>query len=72
MYYKSKKVYMSLELHEQDQAVYDAIKTRDSEALYQLAAQVKEQGEDEQAEALLAEAKRIDKEDWAYDNAIGN
>lgn len=49
-----------------------AINSRDSEALVKLAQIVKEQGDDEQAEDLLAEAKRIEKEDWAYDEAIGN
>lgn len=63
---------MSLELHDQDNAIYLALKTRDSEQLYYLAAQLKKQGEDEQAEALYKQAKQIDKEDWAYDNAIGN
>lgn len=54
------------------QMIVAAINGRDSEALYQLAQIVKEQGDDEQAEALLIEAKRIEKENWAYDEAIGN
>lgn len=57
---------------EQQQAIVAAINSRDSEALYQLAQIVKEQGDDEQAEDLLTEARKIEKEDWAYDNAIGN
>lgn len=57
---------------EQQQAIVAAINSRDSEALYNLAQIVKEQGDDEQAEVLLTEAKKIDREDWAYDNAIGN
>jgi hypothetical protein len=49
-----------------------ALETRDSEALYQIAEEVKEQGEDELAETLLASAKRIDREDWSYDAANNN
>ena len=49
-----------------------ALETRDAEALYQLAEEVKEQGEDELAETLLASAKRIENEDWSYDESIGN
>lgn len=49
-----------------------ALMTRDSEALYRLASLEKEEGNDEVAEDLQAHAKRIDREDWAYDNAIGN
>ena len=57
---------------EQQQDIVAAINSRDSEALVKLAQIVKEQGDDEQAEALLTEAKRIEKENWAYDEAIGN
>jgi phage shock protein A len=46
--------------------------TRDSEALYSLARQFKEEGEDEIAEELLAQAKKIDREDWAYDEHRDN
>ena len=42
-----------------------AIMTEDSEALFQLAQIVKEEGNDEQAEQLLAIARRINEEnDW--------
>lgn len=54
------------------QMIVAAINSRDSEALVKLAQIVKEQGDDEQAEDLLTEAKRIEKENWAYDEAIGN
>lgn len=57
---------------EQTQAIVAAINSRDSEALYRLAGIMKEQGDDENAEALLTEARKIEKEDWAYDNAMGN
>lgn len=57
---------------EQQQAIVAAINFRDSEALCKLAQIVKEQGDDEQAEALLTEARKIEKEDWAYDNSINN
>lgn len=57
---------------EQQQAIVAAINSRDSEALVKLAQIVKEQGDDEQAEDLLTEAKRIEKENWAHDEAIGN
>lgn len=57
---------------ELDQMIVAAINSRDSEKLFQLAQVVKEQGDDENAEALLTEAKRIEKEEWSYDNAIGN
>lgn len=57
---------------EQDEAIFNALDTRDSEALYQLAQVVKEQGDDEQAETLLRVAKRIDEEDGAFDNNRDN
>lgn len=57
---------------EQDQMIDEALQTRDSEALYNLAAAIKEQGEDELAETLLNKAKQIDKEDWSYDEANNN
>lgn len=52
---------------EQDNMIIDAIVTRDSEALYQIAGIVKEQGEDEEAERLLTIAKQIDWEDAQAD-----
>lgn len=57
---------------EQDEAIFNAIDTRDSEALYQLAQILKEQGDDEQAEHLLKVAKKIDEEDNAFDNNRDN
>lgn len=57
---------------ERSQEVTTALQTRDSEALYQLAALYKEEGEDEYAETLLMAAKKIDREDWAYDEAKDN
>lgn len=54
---------------EQEQAIATALQTRDSEALYQLAAQIKEQGDDEEAERLFVIARGLDREDWAYDEA---
>lgn len=58
--------------HEQDEAIFNALDTRDSEACYQLAEQLKEQGEDENAEDLLKNARRFDDEDGAYDQANAN
>lgn len=52
---------------EQQQAIVAAINSRDSEALYQLAQIVKEQGDDEQAEALLTEARKMDTEEGTED-----
>lgn len=52
--------------------IFNALETRDSEALYQLADLEKEEGNDEYAEALQQHAKRIDKEDWGYDEANNN
>jgi hypothetical protein len=49
-----------------------AMRTRDIEALHYLAAQYKKQGDDEYAEVLRATAKRFEKEEWAYDESIGN
>jgi len=49
-----------------------ALQTRDSEALYHWARVLKEQGDDEEAEALLKAARRIDREDMSYDEARDN
>jgi hypothetical protein len=54
---------------ERDQEVTEALQTRDSGALYRLAGLYKEEGEDEYAETLIMAAKKIDREDWAYDEA---
>ena len=52
--------------------ISDALRTRDSEALYHLAGLEKEEGNDEVAEELYKQAKKIDREDWAYDEAKDN
>jgi len=57
---------------DQDRAIYEALDTRDSEALYQLADALKEQGEDEEADQLLKVARKIDNEDNAYDQSRDN
>jgi hypothetical protein len=59
-------------IEEQNAAIDQALQSRDSEALYQLADIVKEQGEDELAEELTAAARRIDREDWSYDVSVNN
>ena len=57
---------------ERQDMIDTALHTRDSEMLYHLAQFEKEEGDDETAEHLLAIAKRIDREDNAYDESIGN
>lgn len=57
---------------EQSIEIYNALNTRDSEALYHLAEQLKEQGDDEGAEDLVTQAKRFDKEDWQMDEVRDN
>jgi len=57
---------------EREEEITKAMETSDSEALYQLAALEKEEGNDETAAELIRVARMIDKADWAYDNAIGN
>ena len=57
---------------EREEAIARALETSDSEALYQLAELEQEEGNDETAEELIKTAKMIDRNDWAYDNAIGN
>ena len=49
-----------------------AIKERDEEKLYTLAHYAKDNGEDELAEYLVQQARRIYREDWAYDESINN
>lgn len=57
---------------EREEEIAKAMETSDSEALYQLAGLEKEEGNDETAAELIRVAKMIDRNDWAYDNAIGN
>lgn len=57
---------------EQEQEIVNAINSRDCEALFKLADIIKEQGDDENAEALLTEAKRFEKEDWMFDQERDN
>ena len=57
---------------ERDTEIYEALNTRDSEALYTLANIEKEEGNDEEAEKLIKVARKIDDEDQAYDALIGN
>ena len=57
---------------EREEEISTAIEQRDSERLYELAGLEQEEGNDETAEELRRLAKAIDKEDWAYDNAISN
>lgn len=59
-------------IEEQTAAIDEALQTRDSEALYQLADTVKEQGEDELAETLLKTARQIDREDNYHDESNAN
>lgn len=63
---------MSIELNERRIDIECALMTNDSEALYRLAQLEAKEGNDEYAHALLAEARRIDREDWAYDEAVDN
>jgi hypothetical protein len=53
-------------------AVEKAISSRDVEALFKYAQVYREQGEDEQAEALRKEAQKIEREDWSFDNERDN
>ena len=57
---------------EREEEITKALETGDSEALYQLAALEKEEGNDEQAAELLRVAKMIDANDMAYDQWKAN
>lgn len=57
---------------EREQEVHLALETRDAEHLHRLADLFKAEGDDEMAETLKNYAKRIDREDWSYDESIGN
>ena len=48
---------------EREEAISNALQSRDSEALYQLAEQYKEENDDEYAETLRFAAKKVDQED---------
>lgn len=54
-------------IDERQQEVDKALQESDSEKLFQLAELFKEEGDDEEAEVLLATAKRIERDEWAYD-----
>lgn len=56
----------------QAQAIDQALETRDIEAMYRLAAEIKEQGDDEEAERFIKIAQRWNHEDWAHDEANNN
>lgn len=57
---------------ERNQEVRLALEARDAEHLCRLADLFKAEDDDEMAETLKNHAKRIDKEDWSYDESIGN
>jgi hypothetical protein len=57
---------------ERQAEVWTATKEEDAERLYQLAAQFKEEGEDELADELHKIARRIERDEWAYDEARDN
>lgn len=59
------------QLH-QTEIINQAIKERDEEKLYTLAQYAKGDGEDELADYLVQQARRIYREDWAYDESINN
>ena len=52
---------------EREEAVQQALQSRDSEALYHLAGLYKEEGDDEYAETLIMAAKKIDADDAQED-----
>ena len=57
---------------EREYEIDEALNTRDSEGAYQLANQLKEEGDDELAEKLQTLAKKWDGENDAYDNERDN
>jgi hypothetical protein len=64
--------YPTIALNEREQEVNEALKTRDAEHVHRLADLYKREGYDEVAEDINNQARQIDKEDWAYDEFIGN
>lgn len=59
-------------IDDREQEVFEALNSKDSEAIYHLADLFKEEGEDERAEELLKIARRWNDEDWSYDESINN
>ena len=57
---------------ERTEAIEDALAREDGERLLDLADQAKGEGEDELAEFLRKEGKRIQREEMLYDESIGN
>lgn len=52
--------------------VEEALEEADYFKLKDLARIIKKQGDDEWAEELLKTARKIENDEWAYDEAIGN
>ena len=59
-------------IDEREVEVAQAMQTRDVEALHTLAELFKEEGEDERADILMYTARKINREDWSYDEANDN
>lgn len=57
---------------ERVQEIEEALGTRDMEKLFKLAEKESKEGNDEYAEILRDNAKRIDREDWQFDEARDN
>ena len=57
---------------ERTEAIHQALNKEDSDQLLTIADQVKKEDEDELAEYLVQQARRIRKDEWAYDESIGN
>lgn len=58
--------------NEEMNAIETAIKQRDVEGLFRLARIAKKAGNDEFAEILIDNAKKIDREDWVFDEERDN
>jgi len=58
--------------YELDNRIEEALHSRNTEALSELADIIKEQGDDETAEMLKTTARRLNNEDWSYDESINN
>ena len=59
-------------IEERKAEVWTATKEEDAERLYELASQFKEEGDDELADDLQKIARRIERDEWAYDEARDN